>query len=144
VDLSESIGSLAVGVFYSGAVDERRALELSRRWWNEVWRDADFDVVDEILADPVVRHASSGSTVTSREEYKRLLADFQRTLCRPQTTIDDQVVSGDRVWTRATSRGLNRETGEPAVVTWMVVQRIVDDRIAEQWSLTSWGVDWSV
>jgi len=133
-----------VGVFYSGAVDERRALELSRRWWNEVWRDADFDVVDEILADPVVRHASSGSTVTSREEYKRLLADFQRTLCRPQTTIDDQVVSGDRVWTRATSRGLNRETGEPAVVTWMVVQRIVDDRIAEQWSLTSWGVDWSV
>lgn len=144
MDLSESIGSLAVGVFYSGAVDERRALELSRRWWNEVWRDADFDVVDEILADPVVRHASSGSTVTSREEYKRLLADFQRTLCRPQTTIDDQVVSGDRVWTRATSRGLNRETGEPAVVTWMVVQRIVDDRIAEQWSLTSWGVDWSV
>ncbi|HWL43632.1 MAG TPA: nuclear transport factor 2 family protein [Ilumatobacter sp.] len=125
-------------------MDERRALELSRRWWNEVWRDADFDVVDEILADPVVRHASSGSTVTSREEYKRLLADFQRTLCRPQTTIDDQVVSGDRVWTRATSRGLNRETGEPAVVTWMVVQRIVDDRIAEQWSLTSWGVDWSV
>lgn len=129
---------------YSAAVDEARALEVSRRWWDEIWRDGNIDAADEILADPIVRHSATGSTVISRAEYKKVLVDFQRTLCRPQTTIDDRIVGNDRVWTRATSRGVNRETGEPAVVTWMIVQRIVDGRIAEQWSLTAWGLDWSI
>jgi predicted SnoaL-like aldol condensation-catalyzing enzyme len=71
-----------------------------------------------------------------------MLGDCQRTRCRPETTIDDRVVSGDRVRTRATSSGLNRETGENTVVTWMLIQRIVDSRIAEHWVLTVRGVDW--
>lgn len=123
-------------------MDESTIRRLTQRWWEEVWRDGDLDVIDEILADPFVRHTSLGSSVSSRAEYKRMLADFQRVLCRPETTIDDQVVAGDRVWTRATSRGLNRETGEQVVVTWMIVQRIVGDRIAEHWASTMHGVSW--
>lgn len=116
---------------------------LTERWWQEVWRDGDLDVVDEILTDPFVRHTSLGTSVSSRSEYKRMLADFQRVLCRPETTIDDQVIAGDRVWTRATSRGLNRETGEQIVVTWLLIQRTVGERIAEHWVATMNGVDWA-
>lgn len=129
-------------VLYSAGVDDTRVLELSRRWWDELWRDGRTAVADEIFADPIVRHTAAGTQIVARSEYKKMLVEFQRTLCRPETTIDDQVVAGDRVWTRATSRGINRETGEPAVVSWMLIQRIVDDRIAEQWALTSWGTDW--
>ena len=64
-------------------------------------------------------------------------------LSRAQTTIDDRVVDGDTVWTRATSTGINRETGERAIVTWLLVQRVVDGRIAEQWVATFPGVDWT-
>jgi hypothetical protein len=124
-------------------VDEAANLRLSDRWWDEIWRDGQFAIVDEILADPFVRHSGTGTSVVSRREYKATLVEFQRTLCRPQTTIDDRVVSGDRVWTRATSRGFNRETGRPAVVTWMLVQRISGDRIAEHWVLPKGGVDWT-
>ena len=46
------------------------------------------------------------------------------------------------MWTRATSVGINRETGERAVVTWMLVQRIEGERIAEHWVATLPGVDW--
>ncbi len=124
-------------------MDEARTLKLATRWWDEVWRDGQLDVVDEIFTDPFVRHSGIGTQVVSRRDYKSMLSEFQRTLCRPQTTIDDQVVSGDRIWTRATSRGLNRETGDQTVLTWMLVQRITDDRIAEHWALTIRGVDWS-
>lgn len=124
-------------------MDESLGVRLSERWWDEIWRDADIDVADEILADPFVRHTGTGTAVTSRAEYKAMLAEFQRTLCRPQTTIDDRVISGDRIWTRATSRGFNRETGEPTVVTWLIVQRVAGDRIAEHWLLTMRGVDWA-
>jgi predicted SnoaL-like aldol condensation-catalyzing enzyme len=117
---------------------------ISDRWWHEIWRDGNVDAVDELLTDPFERHSAAGSSTSSRHDYKKMLAEFQRTLCRPETTIDDRVVSGDQVWTRATSRGLNRETGENTVVTWMLVQRIADGRIAEHWALTVRGVDWTV
>lgn len=124
-------------------MDESFALELSARWWDDIWRDGRIDVVDEIFTDPFVRHSGVGTQVVSRHEYKTMLAEFQRTLCRPQTTIDDRIISGDRIWTRATSRGLNRETGEPTVLTWMLLQRVSEQRFAEHWSLTMRGVDWS-
>jgi hypothetical protein len=64
-------------------------------------------------------------------------------LSRVQTTIDDRVVDGDTVWTRATSTGINRETGERSLVSWLLVQRVVEGRIAEQWVATFPGVDWT-
>lgn len=124
-------------------MDEARALALATRWWDEVWRDGDIDVADEIFTDPFVRHTALGTEVVSVASYKKTLAEFQRALCRPQTTIDDRVISGDRVWTRATSRGVSRETGDPATITWLLVQRILDGRIAEHWALTARDVDWT-
>jgi hypothetical protein len=125
-------------------VDEDLALRLTTRWWDEVWRDARLEVIDEIFTDPFVRHSGVGTQVVSRRDYTAMIGEFQRTLCRPQTTIDDRAISGDRIWTRATSRGLNRETGESTVLTWMLIQRIAGDRIAEHWSLTMRGIDWAV
>jgi hypothetical protein len=123
---------------------ESVALALSRRWWDDIWRDANLDAVDEVFTDPFVRHYGAGTVVTPRREYKAMLKEFQRTLGRPQTRIDDRTVDGDKVWTRATSRGINRETGEPALLTWLLLQRVADGRIAEQWVLTLFGIDWNV
>lgn len=124
-------------------MDEPVARRLTQRWWDEVWRDGHVDVAREILTDPFVRHTAAGTAVTPLAEYVTMLAEFQRTLWHPETTVDDQVVSADRVWTRATSRGFNRDTGEPTVVTWLIVQRIEHGRIAEHWLLTGHGVDWT-
>lgn len=124
--------------------DRDRALALTTRWWEEVWRDGDLDVIRQIYTDPFVRHSGVGNQLLGHDGYIAMVADFQRTLCRPVTTIDDRVLHGDHIWTRATSRGLNRETGEPTVVTWMLIQRVAGDRIAEQWALTARGIDWAV
>jgi predicted SnoaL-like aldol condensation-catalyzing enzyme len=124
-------------------VDDAALLLISDRWWNEIWRDGNVAAADELLTDPFVRHSATGTSVAARNDYKEMLSEFQRTLCRPQTTIDARVVAGGLIWTRATSRGLNRATGETTVVTWMIIQRISEGRIAEHWTLTVRGVDWS-
>ena len=72
-------------------VSDAALFSVSDRWWDEIWRDGNIDAADEILADPFVRHSSLGTSVSSRHEYKKMLAEFQRTLCRPETTIDDRV-----------------------------------------------------
>jgi hypothetical protein len=116
---------------------------VSQRWWDEIWRDGKIDAIDDLFTEPLTRHTGSGSETVTRSAYKGRLAEAQRILSRVQTTIDDRVVDGDKVWTRATSSGINRETGERSIVTWLLVQRVVDGRIAEQWVSTFPGVDWT-
>ncbi|WP_116999777.1 ester cyclase [Desertimonas flava] len=118
-------------------------LTVSQAWWDEVWRDGDLDAVDRLFTDPLTRHTGSGSETVGRSAYKARLAEAQRVLSRANTTIDDRVVDGDTVWTRATSSGINRETGERSVMTWLLVQRVDGGRIAEQWVSTFPGVDWT-
>lgn len=118
-------------------------LAVSQRWWDDIWRDGRLEAVDDLFTEPFLRHTGTGSEPESRVAYKARLAEFQRVLSRAETTIDDRVVDGDRVWTRATSRGINRETGERSLVTWLLVQRIDGGRIAEHWVATLTGVDWT-
>ena len=118
-------------------------IAVTQRWWDEIWRDGRLDAVDELFTEPLTRHTGSGSETCTRQAYKARLAEAQRILSRAQATIDDRVVDGDTVWTRATTAGINRETGERSVVTWLLVQRVTDGRIAEQWVATFPGVDWT-
>jgi ketosteroid isomerase-like protein len=123
--------------------DPPSPLEVSQRWWDDIWRDGNLAVVDEILSDPFTRHTATGSEAVERTAYKGRLKEFQRALSKVDTTIDDRVVDGDKVWTRATSKGINSETGERSIVTWLIVQRIEDGRIAEHWVLTLPGIEWT-
>ena len=112
------------------------------RYWAGLWVRRDLSVIDELIAEPYVRHSSTGTRSLTRSEFKREIKQAWHLLHDPATTIDDQVSSGDRVWTRATTQGVNLDTGETSVLTWLVVHRIADDRLAESWSATLPGVDW--
>ena len=112
------------------------------RYWSGLWVRRDLSVIDELIAEPYVRHSSTGTRSLSRAEFKREIRQAWRLLHDPATTIDDQVVQGDRVWTRATTQGVNLDTGERSVLTWLVVHRIAEGMLAESWSATLPGVDW--
>jgi ketosteroid isomerase-like protein len=126
-----------------GREHDTGVLAISQRWWDEIWRDGNLDVIDELFTEPFIRHMGGGTERENRVAYKARLGEFQRVLSRAETVIDDRVVDGDKVWTRATSKGINRETGERSIVTWMLIQRIEEGRIAEQWVATFPGVDWT-
>lgn len=118
-------------------------LAVSQRWWDAIWREGDLAAIDELFTEPFTRHTSTGSEQVTRAAYRGRLSELQRVLSKADTVIDDRVVNGDTVWTRATSRGINRETGERSIVTWLIVQRIEGGRIAEHWVATFPGVTWS-
>ncbi len=115
---------------------------LLRSWWDRVWGEGDLDALDEILTDPYTRHTSAGSETISRASYKAKLANSQRLLYRPDTTVEDEVVVDDKIWTRATSTGLNLDTGEVATITWMTIHRVESGRLAEAWIAALVGVKW--
>jgi hypothetical protein len=112
------------------------------RYWDGLWHRHDLGVVDELIADPYVRHSAAGTRAVSRAEFKRELAGAWRLLHDATTTVEDQVADGDRVWTRATTQGLNLDTGVMSVVTWLTVHRLDGGLIAESWTASLPGVDW--
>lgn len=117
-------------------------VELVGEWWQCIWGDGDLDRVDDLCAEPYIRHTGMGTERLTRAEYKKKLKVTREVLRGATTTIDDQTVDGDRVWTRATSRGVNLTTSDLSVMSWIVIHRIADGRIAETWAATLPGVDW--
>jgi ketosteroid isomerase-like protein len=112
------------------------------RYWDALWLRCELSAVDELFTEPYVRHSAAGTRTLTRAQLKDELRAAWRLLHDPQTTVDDQVADGDRVWSRATTRGVTLDTGDPSVLTWLIVHRVADGRLAESWSATLPGIDW--
>lgn len=114
-----------------------------RRYWDEVWGAADLAVVDEVFADPYMRHNRNG---TERVGRQRLKADLTRYLSSfgsfPDVRIDALFAVDGHVFSRATITGFDPDTGDGRVVTFMHEARVEGGLIVEAWSLTAPDIDW--
>jgi hypothetical protein len=123
-------------------VEVENARAVVGRYWAGLWGRRDLSTVDELIGEPYVRHSSAGTRTLTRAEFKRELEQAWQLLHEPATTIEDQVSDGDKVWSRATTQGINLETGQSSVVTWLVVHRVAGGRVVEAWIASLPGVDW--
>ena len=116
--------------------------EIVARWQARAWGDCDLTVVDELIAEPFVRHGLTGTSKRTRDELKHDLRQYQRALGKPIITVHDRVVDGDMVWSRTNMRGANLQTGERHSIDWLQIHRVVDGQIVEVWSLYATDADW--
>ena len=112
------------------------------QWQARAWGQCDLGAVDELVADPLLRHGPAGTERRTHEELKRDLKSYQRALGPVEVVVHDRVVDGDRVWSRTTMHGANIETGVPRTLQWLQIHRVVDGRIVELWSLYASDVKW--
>ena len=118
--------------------------QVVQKWWDHVWGEGRLDLVDELLAPRFVRHDRRGTHVFTPQQYKKELAQFLRAIKGAQISVDDQVVDGQKVWSRLTGRGVNLEAQTPVSVTWIQIHRIEDGRIAEIWVMHQPELDWNM
>jgi ketosteroid isomerase-like protein len=116
--------------------------EIVEEWQQRAWGECDLTVVDELIADPFVRHGVTGSTLRTHDELKHDLCQYQKALGKPVITVHDRVVDGDKVWSRTTMRGANLQTGETRTIDWLQIHRVADGKIVEVWTLHATDVDW--
>lgn len=133
----------------TGGSDENKAATpelvenkaLIRRYVEECIGKNDISLMDELLAVDYVMHEPIGGD-RGLEAYKRgqpaVLAGFPD----GRWTIDDMVAEGDKVAWRFTFTGTHTgefrgipATGKQIHLTGMVISRIADGRIAEEWEL---------
>jgi hypothetical protein len=123
--------------------DRAEPMSVVERWQERAWGECDLGAVDELVAEPFVRHGPTGTAMRTHAELKQDLRQYQRALGKPTITVRGRVADGDRVWSHVTLRGASIDSGELRTVERLQIHRVVDGRIVEVWSLYATDVDWS-
>ncbi len=122
------------------AAEENKALV--RRFFEESWNGADFEVFDETNAPDYVLHDPSvPGEVRGIEGIKGFASMFLGAFPDLRFTIEEQVAEGDKVLTRWSSSATHRgelmgiaPTGNRTGVSGMTLSRISGGKVAEDWS----------
>jgi predicted ester cyclase len=107
--------------------------ELARRALEEVCSGRDLDAIDEVYSPSFIDHVNAleyhGVDGARRSVglYLKLFPDLR-------FVVDEQVTEGDRVASRWTLIGTHR--GRRVRLTGIVISRIEDGRIVEDWAAT--------
>ncbi len=120
----------------------RGPIEVVEQWQDRAWGECDLSAVDELVADPLLRHGPTGTAQRSHAELKHDLRQYQRALGKPEIIVHDRVLDGDRVWSRLTMRGANMDTGDLRTLQWLQIHRVVEGKIVEIWVLYASDVSW--
>jgi serine phosphatase RsbU (regulator of sigma subunit)/predicted ester cyclase len=106
--------------------------------------NGDLDTVDEMLASDFVNHNRLlPGQVSDREDYMRGIAAYQAALSERRLIIEDQVAAGEKVVTRFVVHSTHdlgelmgvAPSGRQMTNRAIVIHRIVEDKIAEEWGM---------
>ena len=119
----------------------------ARRFFDEIWSQGRFDLVDELVAPDYIGHPSGPEqAVRGPEGVREYVGRLRQGVPDLTMTVEDQLIDGDKVTTRWTAHGTHDgelmglgPTGRTATVAGITIQRIEDGgRIVEGW--TSWDM----
>jgi predicted ester cyclase len=124
-------------------------MALVRRFWEARVVNRDLAAVDEMLAPDFVNHNKSvPGQEPDREDYLRGIAAFHAALAPGRLIIEDQVAGGDKVVTRLVVHSLHDRgelmgvapSGRELTNRAIVIHRIVEGKIAEEWGMGTIGL----
>lgn len=117
---------------------------LDRRFFEEVWNQGNYAVVDELTASDFVGHSFLGD-IHGPEGVKQYISTLHEAFPDVQMAVEDQIAEGDRVVTRWTARGTHRgefqgvpPTGKQGIVTGISISLVANGKFVEGW--TNWDV----
>ena len=111
------------------------------RRWVEALNRGDIAVADETFApDCVIHITGSPDPNLSVEGFKQMGGGLLAAFPDLHFTIEDQIVTGDKVCTRWTAEGTNTgmfgevpPTGRPVHVDGLILDRVENGRVVERW-----------
>ncbi len=110
----------------------------------EALAQRDLDALEEMMVPDFVNHTKlpDREDYLGREGYKRRVADEQAAFSDFRFIIEDQAAEGDKVITRSTVRATHDRgkvlgfapTGREIETSYITIHRIVEGKIAEEWT----------
>ena len=111
--------------------------ETARRWIFGIFDNADYDLIPEMTTTDYAFHLPRPGAIP-KDNLVELIEEFRASVPDLSNTINQQVVEGDTVVTRGTTRGTNTgpfgeipASGNPITCDWVIFTRFEGDKIAE-------------
>jgi steroid delta-isomerase-like uncharacterized protein len=111
-----------------------------QRYIQTVFNEGRLDQLNELLTPNYVYRDAPPGTPPGPEAIRQVVSMFRAAFPDLQITIEDQIAEGDKVCSRAITRGTHRgtifgipPTGKTVLMRGMTIVRIVEGRIAESW-----------
>ena len=115
---------------------------LMHRFLEEVFNKRNLAAMDEFIAPDQVDHTLPAFLPTTPEGTKRAIGMYLKAFPDLHLTVEDMFAERDKVVTRFTSRGTQKgafvgmpPTGKQVTVSSIVIARIAEGKIVEQWGL---------
>jgi len=119
---------------------EKQNQRLADRVWEEVWHQGDLGRIDDLFTADFVRH-DPGRELRGTEQNRQFISGLRAAFPDLHFTVEDQIAAGDKVAVRYRFRGTHLgdflgmpPTGKQVSYSGILIYRIADDRIAEQWT----------
>lgn len=114
---------------------------LAHRVWEEVWRQGQLSRIDELFTTDFVRHDPGGRELHGTDQNRQFIRSIRAAFPDVHYTVEDQIAEGDRVVVRYRFQGSHLgafqgmpPTGKQVTYTGILIYRIADGKIAEQWT----------
>ena len=123
--------------------EEEKNTAAVKRFYGEVMNKGNLKAIDELVADNFVDHYVPDPKMPGNKAGLNQMMTMMRTAFPDlQTTIDDMIAKGDKVWVYSTMRGTNKgefmgmpATGKKIDVKGVDIVRFVDGKAVEHWGL---------
>ena len=114
---------------------------LAQRVWEEVWHQGQLSRIDDLFTTDFVRHDPGGRELQGTEQNRQFIGSLRAAFPDVHYTVEDQIAEGDKVVVRYRFRGTHLgafqgmpPTGKQVTYTGILIYRIVDGKITEQWT----------
>ncbi len=113
---------------------------LAHRVWEEVWHQGQLNRIDELFTPDFVRH-DPGRELHGTEQNRQFISSMRTAFPDVHYSVEDQIAEGDKVVVRYRFQGTHLgpfqgmpPTGRQVAYTGILIYRMIDDKIAEQWT----------
>lgn len=118
---------------------------IMRRGMEEIVSGGDLDLIDELVSPDFVDHTPMPGRPSTREGLKQSIAELREAFPDIETEIGDLVSEGEHVVARYNITGTHQgafmgvpPTGKEVAWSAMLMFRIADDKVTEQWLEQDW------
>ncbi len=99
----------------------------------EIWEKPNLDVLDAIMDANFVRHADAGTSVKSRDELKKAIAELKNNFSDIKVVSEEEIFTENKFAGRWTMTATHTASGKPIKQWGNNIIHFKDGKIVEEW-----------
>ena len=134
------VGWITTGCALRGGSGEAKNHELVSAVFSDVWSKGNVELIPALFSEGYVGHFPGGDTVRGREGLATAVMAHRRAFPDWTEEVEEVIIDHESLAVRFTSRGTNTgeflgnpPTGNRVEISEVVIFRLEDGQIAEQW-----------